>query len=196
MSKASTILGQSKRLLLRRPEDSDLEAIAALWADPAATEHIGGPRDRGMILDSFRQYAADPDTFAQQEGERWWSIVERSSGALIGLCSLLEKEVAGQIETEIGYYLLPAHWGRGYATEAAHLVVEHAFNALQLSSLVAIIHPQNAASIAVAGRLGMWLEREVPRPDGVVRQVYRLRRRDPEWPGIRSGQTASPEKPR
>jgi len=170
------LLGETKRLLLRAPQERDLKEIADLWTDPRATEHIGGPRDRDMVLDSFREYAADPYACAQDEGERWWSIVEPSSGQLVGLCALLDKEIDGQIETELGYFLLPAHWGRGYATEAARPVVEHALSELGLESLVAIIHPENAPSVGVARKLGMEFDRQLLRPDGVVRHLYRSRR--------------------
>jgi RimJ/RimL family protein N-acetyltransferase len=173
MSGKVPVLGETERLLLRIPEEGDLDLIADLWADSAATAYIGGPRDRGMVADFFREYAADPEPYARDEGERWWSIVERRSGEFAGLCSLLEKEVAGQTETELGYYLLPAYWGQGYATEAAGLVAAHAFSDLQLASLVAIIDPDNAGSIAVARKLGMRFEWAEQRSDGVVRHVYR-----------------------
>ena len=173
-SKQMSVLGETERLLLRIPEEGDLDLIADLWADPEVTAYIGGPRDRDMVANSFREYGADPESYARDEGESWWSIVERGSGALIGLCSLLEKDVAGQTETDLGYFLLPAYWGRGYATEAASLVATHAFSDLELASLVAIIHPDNAGSIAVARKLGMRFEQAEQRSDGVVRHVYRL----------------------
>jgi ribosomal-protein-alanine N-acetyltransferase len=176
MSKQTPILGETQRLLLRVPEESDLDLIADLWADPEVTAYIGGPRDRDMVVNSFREYIADPESYARDEGERWWSIVERGSGEFIGLCSLLEKEVAGQTETDLGYFLLPAYWGQGYATEAASLVMDHAFSDLQLASLVAVIYPHNAGSIAVARKLGMQFEQAVERSDGVVRHIYRLPR--------------------
>lgn len=178
MSISLARLGETKRLRLRAPEEKDLGPILALWTDPVATQHIGGPRERSVVLDHFRQYAADPESFVREEAEWWWSIVERSSGEWVGLCSLVEKDVEGQTETDLGYFLLPAYWGRGYATEAAHLVAAFPFSELQLASVVAVIGPRNNASAAVARRLGMGLEREVPRSDGVTRQIYRLRRAD------------------
>jgi ribosomal-protein-alanine N-acetyltransferase len=129
-----------------------------------------------VVLDHLRAYAEDPEAFVEAEHEWWWSIIEQFSGKLVGLCSLIEKEVEGQTETELGYFLLPVYWGKGYATQAARRVVEYAFANLHLESLVAIIRPDNAASIGVARRLGMELEREVLRSDGVARQVYRLKR--------------------
>lgn len=96
----------------------------------------------------------------------------------MGLCHLIEKEIEGQTEVEVGYFLLSAYWGQGYATEAASLVVAYAFFELQLESVVAVIDPGNDASISVARRLGMQLEQEVLRSDGVTRRVYRLSRED------------------
>ena len=172
------MLGQTDRIYLRTLEEKDLDQILALWTNPAVTRHIGGPREPRVVLDHFRQLIRDPEAFAQEEAEWWWSIIELPSGELVGLCHLIEKEVEGQTEVEVGYFLLPAYWGQGYATEAANLVVAYAFCELQLESVVAVIDPGNDTSISVAHRLGMQLEQEVLRSDGVTRQVYRLRRED------------------
>lgn len=175
-----TVLGTTERLCLRAPEPGDLGPILELWTDPDVTRHIGGPRDRSVV-DDFRRYAADPRAFVRDEGERWWSVVERSSGDLVGLCSLIEEDLDGRREVEIGYFYRAAYWGRGYATEAARLAVAYAFRDLGLASVVAIVDPRNRASASVARKLGMRLEREVPRSDGVTRQVYRLCRE--AWEG-------------
>lgn len=176
MDSSETDLGATARLLLRSPHVEDLEGIVALWTDPQVTRHIGGPRDGAMVCDFFRGYAADPGGVSQQEGERWWSLVELTSGHFVGLCCLLEKEVQGQTEVEIGYFLLPDYWGRGYATEAATRVVEHAWGEPHLDSLVALVDPDNPSSAAVARKLGMVLEETVPRAEGVVKHLYRLRK--------------------
>ncbi len=169
-------LGETDRLLLRAPLEEDLNPIVDLWMDPLVTKHIGGPRDHDMVLGYFQDYANNPEASVREERDRWWSVLERSSGQFIGLCSLSEKEIEGQTETDLGYFFLPSFWGKGYATEAARRVAEYAFSELQLESVVAVIDPINAASKAVALRLGMALERETLRPDGVFRQVYRLKR--------------------
>jgi RimJ/RimL family protein N-acetyltransferase len=177
------ILGKTDRLVLRHPEESELEMIGDLWTDPRATAYIGGPRDRSQVLGFFREYIANPETWGHDEGERWWSIVERHSGDFVGLCALLEKEIEDRAETEPSYFLLPAYWGRGYATEASRLVAAHAFADLGLHSLVAVIDPCNEPSARVVRKGGMVLEREVLRSDAVVRQVYRLARSGPEQAG-------------
>ena len=127
-----------------------------------------------MVQNHFRSYTADPARFSEAAPEWWWAVVKLKTGAVVGLCSLIEKEIAGQPEIELGYYLLPAYWGHGYATEAAVVVVDHARSHLGARSLVAVIDPENTASIRVARRLGMAFEREELRSDGVTRHVYRL----------------------
>jgi RimJ/RimL family protein N-acetyltransferase len=173
------MLGSTKRLLLRAPEDRDLVPILTLWTDPVVTEHVGGPRDRDLVIDHFRQYAQDPEAATRKEAEWWWSVILRSSAEFAGLCCLIEKDVEGQAETDLGYFLLPSYWGHGYAAEAAQLVVDYAFSDLQLQSIVAVIDPRNTTSIAVACKLGLHLDRSVPRSDGVTRHLYRLAR--DEW---------------
>ena len=173
-------LGETKRLSLRTPEEGELESIVDLWTDVRAMEHTGGPREREVVETFFRETIADPEKLAREEGERWWSVLERSSGRWVGLCSLMDEASGDQVATDgsidagLGYFLLPAFWGRGYATEAAGRVLAYAFEDLGLKSVVAIVDPHNAGSAAVASKLGMEVEREAKRADGVVRRVYRL----------------------
>jgi ribosomal-protein-alanine N-acetyltransferase len=166
--------GKTDRLLIRAPMEKDLEPITAIWTDPDVTRYLGGPRDGDMVTDSFRLYINDPQAVLEEEWELWWSIIEQSSGQFIGLNAILEKEVEGETVFDLGYFLLPPFWGQGYATEASQRVVAYAFEELELPSLVAIIDPRNQASQSVAIKLGMQLEREIPRSDGVTRRVYRL----------------------
>jgi ribosomal-protein-alanine N-acetyltransferase len=62
---------------------------------------------------------------------------------------------------EVGLFwaLLPEHWGKGYATEAARAMVSYAFDELELGRIVATTENDNVRSIAVMKRLGMTIER-------------------------------------
>ena len=91
-----------------------------------------------------------------------YAVVERTSQKVIGYCGLFFfLEINGQAEVEIGYRLARASWGCGYATETALAVRDYAFNSLGQKRLIALIDPQNAASIRVAEKLGMVYEREI-----------------------------------
>ena len=83
---------------------------------------------------------------------------------LVGWAGFQRREIAGAPEVELGWLVRKKHWGKGYASEAA----------LELqgrgpSRLIHLIHPENAASIAVAKKLGA---------------RARARHRDPRRPGL------------
>src|SRR5271166_6152759 len=65
------------------------------------------------------------------------------------------RRLLGDLGLEIFYSLAPGLWGKGYATEAARAVVEHALVDLGLPEVLAEVDQDNAASVAVVGRLGM-----------------------------------------
>ena len=56
---------------------------------------------------------------------------------------------------EIFYSLAPGSWGKGYATEAARAVLDHALGPLGLPEVLAEVDEGNTASVAVIERLGM-----------------------------------------
>ena len=161
---------ETERLLLRRIRRSDIEALVDLWSDPRVTAALGGPRDPGRLAGFFAEAAVDP--FADDLD--LWPLVERASNRIIGHCGLLEKEVDGRNEIEISYILATAVWGRGYATEIAAALRDHAFLTIGLSRVIALIEPGNVASERVAIKIGMRLEREIVRPGGAIRRVYGL----------------------
>ncbi len=81
-------------------------------------------------------------------------------GTFIGQCGLLLQEVDGEFVLEIGYHLFPAHWGKGYATEAATCFKEYARKHQLSTFIVSLISHHNTPSQAVAKRNGMvpWKE--------------------------------------
>jgi RimJ/RimL family protein N-acetyltransferase len=169
-----TDLGQTERLWLRAPSSADIPAVLTLWQDPEVTRHIGGPREPRVVADHFERYAADPVHVAAEERDWWWSLIEGGTNRFVGLGSLSEKDVDGRVDIELGYFLMPAFWRKGYAGEASRRVIEFGFAQLGQRSLIAIIDPHNEASLAVARRLGMRYERAALRSDGVTRHIYRL----------------------
>ena len=99
-----------------------------------------------------------------------WLIREEHGTALVGTTGLRPLEDSG---LEIFYSLAPGSWGKGYATEAARAVVEHALGPLGLPEVLAEVDEGNAASVAVVRRLGMTPFAVVP---GVLGPMTRYRR--------------------
>jgi len=65
---------------------------------------------------------------------------------------------------EVGWRLRREAWGKGFATEGGQAALEHGFDRLGLSEVIALVHPENARSAGVAERLGMRPRDEVPHP--------------------------------
>ncbi|MFI6758806.1 GNAT family N-acetyltransferase [Micromonospora sp. NPDC050417] len=66
--------------------------------------------------------------------------------------------LSGVQAAKLGYAIRADHWGHGYATDAARTLITFGFDQLGLHRITAAIGPENAASIAVAKRLGMQYE--------------------------------------
>lgn len=88
-------------------------------------------------------------------------LIEKSNGHAVGLCGLLVQEVEGITEVEIGYHLLPAYWKKGFATEAAILFKNYAFQHKLADSVISLIDINNFPSQAVATRNGMVREQQI-----------------------------------
>jgi RimJ/RimL family protein N-acetyltransferase len=116
----------------------------------------------------------------REHGFGWRAAVERASGRAVGLIALdLSGPAVPELtpgEYEIGWWMDPEQWGRGYATEGARAVREEAFVRLAAPSVVARIHPENAASLAVAAALGLEPESETVNRHGVPVRILRLAR--------------------
>lgn len=145
------------RLLLRPFESRDLDALAAIYGDPAVMAYVGD----GTVRDRERVGLGLEKMIAMQEerGYAPWAVGERAAGALVGECGLYPLEGVGP-EVELTYTFARCVWGKGYATEAGRAALDYAFTATGLARVIAVVHPENAASIRVLEKLGM-------RADGV-----------------------------
>lgn len=139
---------ETDRLLLRLPQPGDFEGYAALMGDEVASRYVGGPLSRP---EAWRKFLQMPGAWAMQ-GFGMFSIEEKSSGRWVGQAGPWHP--VGWPGTEVGWMLLPAFHGRGYAREAATVAIDWAFDTLGWSEVVHTIQPANAASIALAERLG------------------------------------------
>src|SRR5262245_43096667 len=135
-------IAETTRLIIRTHEAGDVEPLAHLWCDPAATAYMGGPRDFDRVCQSIRDDVAAPE----QPTFDLWTVIEKASGEVIGHCGLLDKEIDGKSEIELVYVVAPRLWGRGYATEAGEAIKAYALTSLARDRLVALIHPDNRAS--------------------------------------------------
>ena len=138
---------ETERLLLRPPTREDFAPIAAFYATEAS-RFVGGPLEERPVWYWFSAGIGDWDLL----GFGSWAIEARATGALAGLVWL--NHPPGFPEREMGWLLLPGFEGRGYATEAARAVRDHAYRTLGWTTLVSYVDPANQRSCALARRLG------------------------------------------
>ncbi len=155
-----------------------------LYADPKVSRHIGDgtPADRAT---TWRALAGTLGHW-QLRGYGTWALIEQATGRLIGRAGLYNPE--GWPGLEAGWLLARDRWGHGFATEAGHAILAHAFTQLSADHLISLIHPANTASIRVAERLGEHLEREIDLK-GQPALVYGTNRQ--RWQQGRQAQTRS-----
>lgn len=144
---------ETERLILRRWRATDRADFAALNADPEVMRHFPKPLSR---TDSDAMLARLQDHFAAF-GYSFGAAERKSDGALVGMVGLARVEFEAPVSpcVEVGWRLARAHWGQGYATEAARAWLAHGFEALALREIVAFVVPANGPSQAVMARLGM-----------------------------------------
>jgi len=147
---------RTPRLSMRRITLADAPLMLAVWNDPAFIEHVG---DRGIRSIEQAHEALRQGAFKlyEQHGYGPYRIALAADDTEIGICGLFRRE--GYDEPDIGYSILPAYCGRGYAFEAACAVLEYARTTLGLARVTAFISPHNAASIGLAEKLGLRYER-------------------------------------
>ena len=158
----------TQRLVLRPVTEQDHDVLLAHWTLPDVRRFLfdGAALSAEEITETIEGSVRD---FAAS-GYGVWLIREHDRAELIGTAGLRPLEDLG---LEVFYSLAPASWGRGYATEAARAVVEHALGPLGLPEVLAEVDEGNAASVAVVDRLGMTQFAVVP---GVLGPITRYRR--------------------
>lgn len=140
----------TNRLILRRPEASDLDAWAAFAADPETTRFIGGPVARSL---AWRQLAAMAGAW-DIAGFAMFSVIERATGKWVGRLGPWRPD--GWPGTEVGWGVAPEFAGKGYACEGAAAAMDYAVDVLGWTTVIHTINPDNVNSIRLAQRLGSY----------------------------------------
>lgn len=153
---------ETPRLTLRAHSLADFAACAAMWAEPAVTQYIGGRPSTGEeVWGRLIRYAGH---WALLDFG-YWAIVEKSSGESVGELGFADfhRDIHPAIDVpELGWALVSRVHGQGYGTEAVSAALRWGDGHFNPTRTVCLIHPENAASIRVAGKCGYreWLQTE------------------------------------
>jgi RimJ/RimL family protein N-acetyltransferase len=144
------------RLVLRRWREDDREQWQAHLNTPEVRQYLAGMLDAQQAAASFARMLASWD-----DGRTGFLALERrADGALIGTCGIgpvFDEPAPEPLASglQLGWQLRSDAWGRGYATEAAKVLLDYGFATLSLVTVWAQTSERNRASWAVMQRLGM-----------------------------------------
>lgn len=147
------IVGSSSRIILREVEERDAANIFLLNSDPEVLKYV---HDAPFLdVAAARAWIANIREHLPDGIGRW--AIEAADGTWIGRCSLRRQKDG---EVLMGYRLLRALWGKGYASEAVRLMLDLAFIVHEVPYVASKVARENGASIRVIEKTGgaFWKE--------------------------------------
>jgi RimJ/RimL family protein N-acetyltransferase len=136
---------ETKRLALRAPRLEDAKTVATLANDRRIAENVARIPHPYKVSDAEGFIAG-----ANKAGGEAVFLITLRDETIIGACGILNQEQA----PELGYWLGVPYWGKGFATEALHAVIDYAFTDLEHQSLQAGARVTNPASRRVLEKCG------------------------------------------
>lgn len=181
---------RGQHVVVRELDERDIPLIHEYASDPEVTRFMTwGPN---ASVTETAAFARGQMAEARRRPRDSYELVVASAAddELVGRVRLTIESEA-QRRGDLGYVVRRARWGRGYATEAARLVLGFGFETLRLHRIEATCSPENAASVRVLEKIGMRREghfREHVLAHGLWRDSYLYAILEEEWP---SGPTRS-----
>jgi len=137
---------KTERLVLRAPRPDDAKAIASLINDRRIAENTARIPHPYSLADAHA-FLAQVNRDACEHA----FLITLTDGTIIGGCGI---HVLSGGDPELGYWIGVPYWGRGYVTEAARVLIDHAFGALGYERLTSRARVSNPASSRVLEKCG------------------------------------------
>lgn len=150
------IFAETERLILRELLPSDAEGMFELDSDPEVHRYLGNDPVKTIercweVIEFVRnQYV--------ENGIGRWAMVEKGTNNFLGWTGLklVKTPMNNHIDYyDLGYRLIRKHWGKGFATEAAHASLAYGFNKLDLDNIHATADVNNKGSRNVLEKAGL-----------------------------------------
>lgn len=146
---------ETNRLILRLWKPEDLDAFAALCADPEVMEYFPAPLTREETAAMIGRMVA----MQKKDGFSFMACDRKDTGEFIGFVGVRLSDIIQDDQFvscfEIGWRLARKHWGEGFAPEAARAVLHYAFDVLNAPEVVAMTTVENWKSRKVMEKIGM-----------------------------------------
>jgi [ribosomal protein S5]-alanine N-acetyltransferase len=166
---------ETDRLVLTLYTDRDKNDFIRLLTDERVMRYVDkGPLSSDQAETLWRKLM---DEFYPKGVDTIWAVFGKDDGRFVGNASLRPRPER-QKDWEIGYYLTPAEWGKGFATEIASRLVRFGSETAGLREVYATVDKENVASIHVLEKSGLKFFRKEYDDRGVY-YVYRFRYDEP-----------------
>lgn len=143
---------RTARLLIREMEPPDAAFLLQMLNEPSFHKYIG---DKGVRteLDALTYMRERYIQSYRDNGFGLWVLCRISDNVRVGINGLIKRPDLAC--PDIGYGLLEAHWGQGYAFESGVAVLQYANDVLKIPKVIALTSDINVRSAKVLERLGM-----------------------------------------
>lgn len=144
----------TKRIELRSITASDQENIFLGLSNPEVIKYYGVSFE---TLEATEEQMIWFQNLEKNGTGKWWSIFNSETGQFLGAGGFndLNKELK---KAEIGFWLLPEFWNRGYMQEAMPLICDYGFNELGLNRIEGIVESENLKCKRAVEKLEFTLE--------------------------------------
>jgi len=144
---------ETDRLILRNWKDSDSEPFARMNSDPVVMEFFHALRTREESDNLISTITAH----ILEDGFGFWAVERKDTGEFIGFVGLNRFSINLPFCpcVEIGWRIAHAHWGHGFATEAAIKCLRIGFDQFSLGEILSFATLNNIASRRVMEKIGM-----------------------------------------
>jgi len=105
-------------------------------------------------------------------------LIDKTTGKMVAQAGLLIQNIEGVERMEVGYSVLPEHWGKGFAFEAAQKCKNFAFENNFVTSLMSMVHVDNLGSEKVAIRNSMTLEQYIDCYEGIPVNIFSIEKKN------------------
>ena len=147
---------ETKRLVLRRFETSDIPSVLENWLGDPLVQHDYGEKACTSIVEAERVINNWIGRYGDLEFYRW-SIILKENGESIGQIAYYLVDSKNH-KVDVEYCIGQSYWGNGYAPEALRAVIDYGLEQMQLNRVQGFHRRKNASSGRVLEKAGMKYE--------------------------------------
>lgn len=145
---------ESERVVLRQFKESDLENVFKGLSHPDIIKYYGISFDS---LEATKEQMTWFSDLEKNETGIWWAVCSKDNGGFLGAGGLNDINKENR-KAELGFWLLPEHWGKGLMTETIPLILKYAFEHIELHRIEGFVETENVNCKRALAKLNFNLE--------------------------------------